>query len=79
VREQAERFEACLKRFAWQALGSAGVAQVQTATYVLAEAPIAAVTGHLKRREPPPPLVDDLTATTYRAVVGSARRRIQQR
>jgi hypothetical protein len=29
------------------------------------------VKGHLERREPPPLLVDELIATTYRAVVGS--------
>ena len=69
VREQADRFTACLERFARQAFGSAGAAEMQSAAYVLAEAPVAAIKGHLRRREPPPPLVDDLIAKTFRAIV----------
>lgn len=72
VREQAQRFETCLKTFARQAFGRAGLAQMHTAAFVLAEAPIAAVKGHLRRRERPPPLVDDLVAKTYHAIVGDA-------
>ena len=71
VADQAQRFEVCLKDFARQAFGRAGPAQVRRATFVLAEVPIAAVRGHLERREPPPPLVDELIATTYRAIVRS--------
>jgi hypothetical protein len=37
---------------------------------VLAEVPIAAVRPHLERREPPPPLVDELISKTYYAIVG---------
>jgi hypothetical protein len=37
---------------------------------VLAEVPLAAVKPHLKRREPPPRLVDELIAKTYHAIVG---------
>jgi AcrR family transcriptional regulator len=71
VADQARRFEACLKSFARQAFGRAGSAQLRRAVFVRAEVPIAAVKGHLERREPPPLLVDELIATTYRAVVGS--------
>src|SRR5712664_3173078 len=71
VADQARHFEACLKSFARQAFGRAGSAQLRRAVFVLAEVPIAAVKGHLERREPPPLLVDELIATTYRAVVGS--------
>jgi AcrR family transcriptional regulator len=71
VADQARRFEACLRSFARQAFGRAGSAQLRRAVFVLAEVPIAAVKGHLERREPPPLLVDELIATTYRAVVGS--------
>jgi AcrR family transcriptional regulator len=78
VLEQAERFEGCLKSFARQAFGSAGVAQIQTATYVLAEAPVAAVKGHLRRRDPPPHLVDDLISKTYQAIVEPPLRRRKQ-
>jgi AcrR family transcriptional regulator len=72
VREQAQRFEACLKDFARQAFGRAGPAQMRAAAFVLAEAPIAAIKGHLQRRERPPRLVDDLIAKTYRAIVEDA-------
>jgi AcrR family transcriptional regulator len=72
VAEQAARFETCLKDFARQAFGGAGTAQLRRATFVLAEVPIAAVKGHLERREPPPPLVDELIAETYRAIVPRA-------
>jgi AcrR family transcriptional regulator len=71
VRDQAERFEACLKAFARQAFGRAGASELRRATFVLGEVPIAAVRQHLERREPPPPLVDELISSTYRAIVGS--------
>ena len=70
VRDQAARFEACLARFARDAFGRAGPAQLRRATFVLAEVPVAAVKQHLERREPPPPVVDELIRTTYRAIVG---------
>jgi len=70
VRDQAERFEGCLTSFARQTFGRAGPAELRRATFVLAEVPIAAVRQHLERREPPPPLVDELVAATYRAVCG---------
>jgi hypothetical protein len=69
VADQARRFEASLKSFARQAFGRAGSAQLRRAAFVLAEVPIAAVKGHLERREPPPLLVDELITATYRAVV----------
>jgi AcrR family transcriptional regulator len=73
VREQAERFEACLARFARDAFGRTGPSQLKRATFVLAEVPIAAVKGYLERREAPPPLADELIEKTYRAIVGSPR------
>lgn len=71
VADQARRFEACLRIFARDAFGRAGRAELRRATFVLAEVPLAAVKPHLERREPPPPLVDDLIARTYRAIVGA--------
>jgi AcrR family transcriptional regulator len=70
VRDQAQRFEGCLKRFARHAFGRVGPAELRRATFVLADVPVAAVKPHLLRREPPPPLVDELIAQTYRAIVG---------
>jgi AcrR family transcriptional regulator len=68
VRDQAERFIGCLKAFARQTFGRAGAAEMRRAVFVLGEVPIAAVKQHLERREPPPPLVDELIAETYRAI-----------
>ncbi|HUN51905.1 MAG TPA: helix-turn-helix domain-containing protein [Candidatus Sulfotelmatobacter sp.] len=81
VREQAERFESCLARFARQAFGRTGPAQIERAAFVLAAAPTAAVKPHLERRELPPPLVDELITKTYGAIVGggAATARSRQR
>jgi AcrR family transcriptional regulator len=70
VRDQAERFEECLRSFAKSAFGRAGPAQIRRATFVLAEVPGAAVKTHLVRREVPPPIVDELISKTFRAIVG---------
>jgi AcrR family transcriptional regulator len=70
VDDQAQRFEACLESFARHAFGRVGPAEVRRVTFVLAEVPIAAVKTHLQRREPPPPLVDELITKTYHAIVG---------
>jgi len=73
VRDQALQFESCLKRFAQDAFGRAGAAQLRRATFVLAEVPLAAVKSHLQRREPPPSLVDELITATYHAIVDNQR------
>lgn len=71
VADQAKRFEGCLDRFARQAFGRADAAAQRRARFVLAEAPGAAIKPHLLRREPPPPLVDELITKTYHAIVGA--------
>lgn len=70
ARDQAARFKDCLKRFAQEAFGGAGQDELRRASFVLAEVPAAAVKEHIRRRESPPPLVDELIAKTYHAVVG---------
>ena len=70
VTDQTKRFEACLTKFARDAFGRAGRDQLRRTTFVLAEVPTAAVKIHLQRREPPPPLVDELITRTYHAIVG---------
>jgi AcrR family transcriptional regulator len=70
VRDQAERFESCMKSFARRAFGRAGPAQLRRATFVLADVPISAVKTHLRQGEPPPPLIDELITRTYHAIVG---------
>src|SRR5215469_14261107 len=69
VRDQARRFEACLKSFARHAFGRDGLTQIRCATFVFAEVPIAAVKTHLQQRKSPPPLVDELITKTYHAIV----------
>jgi AcrR family transcriptional regulator len=74
VADQAQRFETCLRTFAGDTFGRAGPAELRRAVFVLAEVPIAAVKPHLQRRERPPPLVDELIAKTYHAIVGGRGR-----
>jgi len=69
VRDQARTFESCLQRFALDVFGSDNPASLRRATFVLAEAPIAAVKSHLQRREVPPVIVDELITSVYRAIV----------
>jgi AcrR family transcriptional regulator len=73
VADQARRVARCFERFARDALGGADAARLRLAQFVLADAPIAAVRPHLQRREAPPPIVDDLVRTTYRALVAAQR------
>ena len=75
VAEQARRVIDCFERFARDSLGGAGAEQLRMAQFALADVPIAAVRPHLQRREPPPPLVDDLIRAAYRAIIARARRR----
>src|SRR5215475_2862820 len=75
VRDQAQRFEGCVASFARGAFGRAGPAPLRRAAFVLAEVPIAAVKPHLRDREPPPTLVDELITATYHAIVQGGPRR----
>jgi AcrR family transcriptional regulator len=74
VADQARRFESCLERFARTTFGDAGAEAMRLAQFVLADVPMAAVRPHLQRREPPPPLVDELIRRTYQAVIDGFRR-----
>jgi hypothetical protein len=62
-----------LAKFARDIFGKTGASEIRRATFVLAEVPLAAVKGHLQRREVPPPIVDELITRTYHAIVPSAR------
>ncbi len=66
---QARRVESLVRKFAREVLGGTGTDQLTRASFVLLGVPLAAVRPHLKRHEPPPPLVDELIRATYRAVV----------
>ena len=69
VARQARRVDACYKRFARGTLGGVDAERLRVARFVLADAPKAAVEPHLRRGEPPPPIVDAMVGMTYRAVI----------
>ena len=75
VAEMTERMEAGSRQRARVVFGADGREEVLLAQFLIAEVPVAAVRQHLVRREPPPPLVDRLIRTTYRAVVADYRAR----
>lgn len=75
VAAQTERMETGFARFARLVFGRAGPDEVRRAQFLLAEMPVGAVRQHLHRREPPPPIVDELIRITYRAVVADYRAR----
>jgi AcrR family transcriptional regulator len=66
---QAQRVDACYEKFARNTFGEANPEQLRIAQFVLADVPKAAVIPHLRRRESPPPVVDELIRLTYRAIV----------
>jgi AcrR family transcriptional regulator len=71
--EQGRRGEARLKKLARDTFGRAGPEEVRRTQFLLSEVPVAAVRQHLMRREPPPPIVDELIRTTWHAVVNAYR------
>jgi AcrR family transcriptional regulator len=70
VAAHTQRARASLEKFAHNTFGCAGPDEIRRAQFVLAEVPVAAVRQHLRRREPPPSIVDELIRTTYIAIVG---------
>ena len=73
VAAQTRQIETGIAKFAELAFGREGVDELRRAQFLLAEVPVAAVRQHLLRREPPPPLVDDLIRVTYHAVIADYR------
>ncbi len=69
VAQQARRVDACYQRFARVALGGVDAERLRLARFVLADVPKAAVGPHLLRREPPPPIIDEMITITYRAIL----------
>jgi AcrR family transcriptional regulator len=63
------RGEAALRSFARRALGSTRAAAMRRARYAVVELPVAAVMSHLRADEPPPPIVDELVADAYGALI----------
>lgn len=75
VAAMTQRMEAGAQLRARVIFGKDGGEEVRLAQFLIAEVPVAAVRQHLVRGEPPPPLVDHLIRTTYRAVVADYRAR----
>jgi AcrR family transcriptional regulator len=75
VKQQARRIDACYLRFARTTLGGVDAERIRLARFVLADVPKAAVGSHLRRGEPPPPIVDKMIAVTYRAILAQYGRR----
>jgi AcrR family transcriptional regulator len=73
VAAHTRRARARVEKFASATFGRAGPDEVRRAQFVLSNVPVAAVRQHLERREPPPPIVDELIRATYRAVVDAYR------
>jgi AcrR family transcriptional regulator len=69
VARQARRIDACYQRFARHAFGGVDAERIRLARFALADVPKAAVGPHLHRREPPPLIVDEMIAITYRAIL----------
>jgi AcrR family transcriptional regulator len=78
VADMTRRMEAGSLRRARVIFGGDGREQVRLAQFLISEMPVAAVRQHLVRGEPPPPLVDRLIRTTYRAVVADYRTRMRK-
>jgi AcrR family transcriptional regulator len=78
VAEMTERMESGSRQRARVIFGEDGPEEVRLAQFLMSEVPVAAVRQHLVRREAPPPLVDRLIRTTYRAVVADYRARKRQ-
>src|SRR5947207_992888 len=69
VAAQTGPMEAGFSRFARLVFGRVGRDEIRRAQFLLAEVPVGAVRQHLYRREPPPPIVDELIRVTYRAII----------
>jgi hypothetical protein len=69
VAQQARRVDACYRRFARVALGGVDAERLRLARFVLADVPKAAVGPHLRRREPPPLIIDEMITITYQAIL----------
>jgi len=73
VADMTERMEAGARRRARVIFGKEGRDEIRLAQFLISELPVAVMRQHLLRGEAPPPLVDHIIRTTYRAVVADYR------
>ncbi len=73
VDAHVRRARAATETFAQEMFGRAGAEEIRRVQFVLSEVPVAAVRQHLRRREPPPPIVDELIRAAYYAGMKGAR------
>jgi AcrR family transcriptional regulator len=73
VEKMTQRMEARSRRWAQLIFGRDGRTEIRLAQFLISELPVAVVRQHLVRGEPPPPLVDRIIRTTYRAVIADYR------
>ena len=67
--EQARRVEHWVRKLAREELGATKKSDLLRASFVLIDVPMAAVRPHLRLRERPPPMVDELIRATYKAII----------
>lgn len=67
----AERAHKSTVAFANLAFGASGPDDVRRARFLLFDLPAAAVMQHVRRREAPPPILDQLVTTCYRVIVAA--------
>ena len=75
VAEMGRRMENAASLRARAVFNRDGPEEARLAQFLISEVPVAAVRQHLLRHETPPPIVDRLISTTYRAVVADYRAR----
>jgi AcrR family transcriptional regulator len=75
VAAMTRRMKNAAPRRARAVFGRDGAEERRLAEFLISNVPVAAVREHLKRREAPPPMVDQMIRTTYSAIVADYRAR----
>jgi hypothetical protein len=75
VAEMTNRIEGGSRRWARVIFGKEGREEIRLAQFLISELPIATVRQHLLRREPPPPVIDQIIQACYDAVLANYRKR----
>jgi len=73
VAEMTENLERGARHWARAIFGKEGREEMRLVQFLISELPVTVVRQHLVRGERPPPLVDEIIRTTYRAVVAGYR------